>query len=88
MSNYRSASYRRAVQAQNIRAYYRRKAASELIPENENVFRPKISPDVVVVIKVKGRPQMQFSSYRTPCGGWSISPTLAGRKVQQVLLHA
>jgi hypothetical protein len=89
MSNYRSTRYakvRAAHRRQGISAYYQRKAASELIPENEHVFRPKISPDAVVIVKLKGHPQMQFSSYRTPWGGWSISPTLAGAKVQQTMI--
>ena len=71
-----------------IRAFYSHKAAADLIPENENVFKPKISPDAVVKIKLKGQPQMQFSTYKTPWGSWTISPTMAGKKVQQVLLHA
>ena len=57
-----------------------------LIPENKNVFRPKISPDAVVIVKLKGHPQMQFSSYRTPWNGWTISPTLAGQKIQQAMI--
>jgi hypothetical protein len=86
MSRYHSSGYKNRKQ-QRIAAYYQRKAA-ELIPENSNVFRPKISPDAVVIVKLKGHPQMQFSSYRTPWGGWTISPTLAGQKVQQVMLHS
>ena len=31
--------------------------------------------------------QIQFSTYKTPYG-WTISPTLAGKKVQQVLMNA
>lgn len=58
-----------------------------MIPENDNVFRPKIQADAVVIIKLRDQPQMQFSTYKTPFG-WTISPTIAGKKVQQVLLHA
>lgn len=71
-----------------IRAFYAHKQAAELILDNENVFIPKVKPDAIVIIRLKGQPQMQFSTYRNPWGGWTISPTLAGRKVQQVLLHA
>jgi hypothetical protein len=49
---------------------------------------PKPTADAVVTIKIKGHSQMQFSSYKMPWGGWSISPTLAGKKVQQVLMRA
>ena len=76
------------IRRHNIEAYYRHKAEAELIPENENVFKPKIQADAVVIIKLRGQPQMQFSSYKTPFGGWTISPTLAGKKVQQVLMRA
>lgn len=58
-----------------------------MIPENNNVSRPGIQADAVVIIKLRGQPQMQFSSFKTPFG-WTISPTLAGKKVQQVLLRA
>jgi hypothetical protein len=61
---------------------------AELIPDNKHVFNPRPKADVVVKIKFRGKPQIQFSNYRTPWGGWTISPTLAGRKVTQVLLHA
>ena len=89
MSNYRSTRYaklRQTKRREGIAAYYRHKAAAELIPENENVFvPPKPLPDVVVTIKCKGHPRMQFSSFRLP-NGWTISPTLAGQKIQQVML--
>lgn len=88
MARYKSTTWKAMIRRQNIEAYYRHKAATELIPENENVFKPKIQADAVVIIKLRGQPQMQFSSYKTPWGGWSVSPTLAGKKVQQVLLHA
>jgi hypothetical protein len=89
MSRFKSATWKAAIRRQNIAAYYRYKAAAELIPENENVFVPRSSgPDVVVTIKIKGQPQMQFSSYKLPHGNWTISPTLAGKKVQQVLMRA
>jgi hypothetical protein len=77
---------KQARRREGIAAYYRHKAASELIPENENVYRPRSKADAVVTIKLRDQPQMQFSSYRTPFG-WTISPTLAGKKVQQVLLN-
>ena len=86
MSGYRSSAYRESVRQQKIRAYYRKKESAALIPENENVFRPRISPDAVVIIRLKGHPQMQFSSYRTPWSGWTISPTLAGQKIQQAMI--
>jgi hypothetical protein len=55
-----------------------------LIQENDNVFKPpKPSADAVVIIRIKGQPQMQFSTWKDPWGGWTISPTLAGKKVQQ-----
>jgi hypothetical protein len=91
MSNFRSTRYARLKQArrrEGIAAYYRHKADAARIPENENVLRTRVSADVVVTIKFKGQPQMQFSTYRTPWGGWTISPTLAGQKVQQMMLHA
>ena len=74
---------------EGIAAYYRHKEAAALIPENENVFKPpKPTADAVVIIRIKGQPQMQFSTYKDPWGGWTISPTLAGQKVQQVLMRA
>jgi hypothetical protein len=74
---------------EGIAAYYRHKEAAALIQENDNVFKPpKPSADAVVIIRIKGQPQMQFSTYKDPWGGWSISPTLAGKKVQQVLMRA
>ena len=76
---------KQVLRREGIAAYYRHKAEAGLIPENENVVRPKICADAVVTIKLRDQPQMQFSSYRTPFG-WTISPTLAGKKVQQVLL--
>jgi hypothetical protein len=88
MSRFHSSTWKAAIRRGNIAAYYQHKAASELIPENESVFRPKIRPDVVVTIKLKDQPQMQFSTYKLPNGGWTISPTLAGKKVQQVLMRA
>jgi hypothetical protein len=92
MSNYRSTRYakiKRARRREGIEAYYRHKEAAARISENENVFRPpRQSADAVVTIKIKGQPQMQFSSYKDPWGGWTISPTLAGKKVQQVLMRA
>jgi hypothetical protein len=84
MSNFRSTRYARLKQArrrEGIAAYYRHKADAARIPENENVLRTRVSADVVVTIKFKGQPQM-------PWGGWTISPTLAGQKVQQMMLHA
>ena len=87
MSLWKSNSYKSVIRHQKIDAYYRHKAAAELIPENENVCRPKTSPDAVIIIKLKNHPQMQFSTYRTPWNSWTISPTLAGKKVQQVLLN-
>jgi hypothetical protein len=74
---------------QKIRRHYKHKALAELIPENESVFyATKPSADAVVIIRIKGQPQMQFSTYKNPFGGWTISPTLAGKKVQQVLMRA
>lgn len=88
MSRYRSTTYgKKAYIASKIRAWHRHEQAAELIPENEHVFLPKIKPDATIIIRLKGQPQMQFSTYRTPWGSWSISPTLAGKKVQQVLMH-
>jgi len=86
MSHWKSSRCKSIIRHHKIDAYYRHKAAAELIPENKKVFRPKISPDAVVIIKLKGQPQMQFSTYKTPWNSWTISPTLAGKKVQQVLL--
>jgi hypothetical protein len=88
MSRFHSSTWKAAIRRGSISAYYRHKAEAELIPENENVFRPKIRPDAVVTIKLKDQPQMQFSTYKLPNGEWTISPTLAGKKVQQVLLRA
>ena len=92
MANYRSTRYARVAQArrrEGIAAYCRHKAAAELIPENDKIFKPrKPSADAVVMIKLKGQPQMQFSTYKLPYGNWTISPTLAGKKVQQVLMRA
>ena len=87
MSRFNKASYKAMIRRQNIESYYRHKSAAEAIPENENVYRPRIHADAVVIIKIRGQPQMQFSSYKTPFG-WTISPTLAGKKVQQVLMRA
>ena len=86
MSKYRSAGYRKSARGSKIRAWLHHKQMAALIPENKNVFRPKISPDAVVIVKLKGHPQMQFSSYRTPWNGWTISPTLAGQKIQQAMI--
>jgi hypothetical protein len=72
---------------QAISNYYARRAASESIPENTNVSKPQITADARITIKLKDQPSMTFSTYKMPWGGWSISPTLAGRKVQQVLLN-
>lgn len=88
MSRFHSSTCKAAIRRDHIAAYYQHRAASELISENENVYRPKIRPDAVVTIKLKDQPQMQFSTYKLPNGGWTISPTLAGKKVQQVLLRA
>ena len=74
MRHYKSTAYVKS----KIRHFYRRKELAALIPDNQNVFKPKISADAVVKIKLKGQPQIQFSTYRTPFG-WTISPTLAGR---------
>ena len=91
MSNYRSTRYakwKQSVRRESITAYYQHKEETKLILENKNIFKPrKSSADAVVTIKLKGQPQMQFSSYKLP-HGWTISPTLAGQKVQQVLLRA
>ena len=87
MARYHSTAYgKKAYIASKIRAWARHKELSSLIPENKNVYHPKISADAVVIIRLKGQPQMQFSTSRTPFG-WTISPTLAGQKVQQVLLN-
>jgi hypothetical protein len=90
MANYRSTRYTRFKQArrrEGIEAYYRHKAAAELIPENDHVMRPKIRANASIIMWFDDKPQMQFSLYRLPWG-WSISPTLAGQKVQQVLMRA
>ena len=89
MSRFKSTTWKAIKRRQGIEAYYRHKSDAALILENKNVLKPKKpSADVVVTIKIKGQPQMQFSSYKDPWGGWSISPTLAGKKVQQVLMRA
>ena len=90
MSRYRANTFgKKAYIASKIRNFYRHKQIAALIPENENTFNPeKPSADAVVIIRIKGQPQMQFSTYKDPWGGWSISPTLAGKKVQQVLMRA
>jgi len=89
MSRYKSAGCsKRSYVAQKIRAWVHHKQMAELIPENEHVFNQRpAAADAVVIIRIKGQPQMQFSSYKTPFG-WSISPTMAGKKVQQVLMRA
>ena len=90
MSNYRSTRYAKMAQAirrEGIAAYYRHKAATELIPENENVFvPPKREPDVKVTIKFRGEPSMSFTSTLAPWGGWLVSPTLAGKRLQQEMI--
>ena len=86
MNNYRSAGYRKSVKQARIRAYYRRKSMAELITENKNVFIPKVEPDIKVTIKLRGHPAMSFRSSIMPWGGWSISPTPAGAKVQQTMI--
>lgn len=88
MSGYRSTGFnKRKYVEQKIRAWIHHKQMAELIPDNENVFKPRIKADAVIIIRLRDQPQMQFSTYRTPFG-WTVSPTLAGRKVQQILLHA
>lgn len=88
MSRFKSSAYgKKAYVAQKIRAFYAHKARAELIPENKNVFTPRASADAVIIIRLKGQPQMQFSTYKDPWGGWTISPTLAGKKVQRVLMN-
>ena len=87
MARYRSTAYgKKAYVSAKIRNFYRHKQISELIPENETVFMPRPKADATIIIRLRGQPQMQFSTSRTPWG-WTISPTLAGKKVQQVLLH-
>ena len=89
MSRFKSSTWKAAKRRQGIEAYYRQKESAALISENENVFKPpKPSADAAIIIRIKGQPQMQFSTYKDPWGGWSISPTLAGKKVQQVLMRA
>jgi hypothetical protein len=87
MARYKSSSYgKKAYISSKIRNFYRHKAAAELIPENSNVFVPKVKADAVIIIRLRGHPQMQFSSYRTPWNSWTISPTLAGQKIQQAMI--
>ena len=86
MDRYHSSSYgKRAHLAAKIRNFYHCKHLANIIPENKAVFSPRLKADAVIIVRLKGQPQMQFSTSRTPFG-WTISPTLAGRKVQQVLL--
>lgn len=86
MKYWRSKSYRAAARRNGIEAYYRKKAASEQIPENDNVINPKIKHDCKIIIKLRGQPQMTLTTDRMPWGGWSVSPTKVGQKLQQVLL--
>ena len=87
MARYHSTSYgKRAYVASKIRNFYRHKQAAALIPENKTVFAPRPKADAVIIVRLKGHPQMQFSSYRTPWNGWTISPTLAGQKIQQSMI--
>lgn len=91
MSNFRSTRYARMKQARKrdgIAAYYQHKTKAALIPENEHVFNCRPKANAKVILWFDDKPQMQISLYRMPCGGWSISPTLAGKKVQQVLMRA
>jgi hypothetical protein len=91
MSNYRSTRYARLAQInrrEGIAAYYRHKAVAEMIPETAKAFRPRVSADARITIWLKGQPSLTFSSYKLPNGKWTISPTLSGQKVQQVLMRA
>ena len=78
---------KKAYISQKIRSHYLGKLKSASIKENRNVYCPRVKADAVVKIKLQGQPQIQFSTYKTPYG-WTISPTLAGKKVQQVLMNA
>jgi hypothetical protein len=84
----RYANMKQSRRREGIAAYYRHKAEAALIPENENVFRCRPKANAKVILWFDDKPQMQISLYRMPFGGWNISPTLAGKKVQQVLMHA
>ena len=87
MSKWKSRGYnRRAYVSAKIRAWAKHKESAALIPENKAVFCPRVSADVVISIKLKGHPSMSFRSYRTPWNSWTISPTLAGQKIQQAMI--
>ena len=87
MSRYRASSYgKKAYIASRIRNFYKHKAKAELIPENENVIKPKIRHSLKIVLKFDGEPQMTISVDLTPWGAWSVSPTAIGKKIQQGMI--
>jgi hypothetical protein len=86
MKYWRTSGYRKAARRRGIEAYYRKKAASEAIPENENVCKPKIRHSLKTILKFDHEPQMTLTVDILPWGGWSISPTAIGKKIQQAMI--
>ena len=87
MSRYHATGFgKKAYIRSKIRAFYRQKRLAELIPENENVFAPKIEHSLKIVVKFKGEPQMTLTADLMPWGAWSISPTAIGAKIQQAMI--
>ena len=89
MSNWKSARYakcRQHTRREAIAAYYRHKAESALIPENENVAKPKIKHSLKITLKFQSEPQMTLTVDLMPWGAWSVSPTEMGKKIQQSML--
>jgi hypothetical protein len=64
----------------------RLKKSKAMLKEKETAKANKPILFATIIIKLKGHPQMQFSSYRTPWNSWTISPTLAGQKIQQAMI--
>jgi hypothetical protein len=86
---YRTPEYLRSPEGRKkTRIKQRLKKAKAMLKEKESAKAAKPILFATIIIKLRDQPQMQFSSYKTPFGGWTISPTLAGKKVQQVLMRA
>ena len=86
---YKTPEYLRSPEGRKrTRMKQRLKKAKAMLKEKESAKASKPTLFATIIIRLKGQPQMQFSTYKTPFGGWTISPTLAGKKVQQVLMRA
>jgi hypothetical protein len=84
---YKTPEYLRSPEGRKrTRMKQRLKKAKAVLKEKESAKAAKPTLFATIIIKLKGHPQMQFSSYRMPWGGWTISPTLAGAKVQQTMI--